>query len=249
MPEVIWYGLIRRCTKFIAVLALVTAGIYLFRLQILPWAADVLDVGSAPQRVDFVMALPGDPERRPFVAAAMMNVGLADTALIPKNIDTPAEIDGLVPPTYEVSRRVYEARGIAAERIIILDGATQSTYDDLVLLARHRDHHPGATAGVVTSAFHTRRTQWTLHARFPEHAGRVLVISAPNPSFDAEAWWRSDVGFVLIIFEHLKAIIYWVQYGTGVFWIVAFVLVTSGVGVRRYYVHSQSVSRRCAPLR
>ena len=223
-------------------LALVCAGCYLFRLQLLPCAAYCLDVGSIPQQVDFVMALPGDLERRPFVAAAMVNLGLADNVLIPKNAASPEEIDGVAAPSCEVARRVYQARGIATDRIVILEGESQTTFDDLVLMARHLDRHPSTTAGVVTNAFHTRRTQWTLWAQFPEHAGRITVISAPNPEFDADTWWRSEVGFLVIISEHLKLLFYWVRYGTGTYWILGLVIIVVGVATRRYIVARRGIA-------
>lgn len=47
-------------------------------------------------------------------------------------------------PTHQISRRVYQARGIAADRIIILEGATPIAFDDLELLMSHVDRElPG----------------------------------------------------------------------------------------------------------
>jgi uncharacterized SAM-binding protein YcdF (DUF218 family) len=160
----------------------------------------------------------------------MVKAGLADQALIPKNRESPRVIDGVDLPSYEVARRVYRARDVEPDRIIILEGASESTADDLELLAHHLEKRVDSTVCVVTSAFHTRRTRWTIQERFPDLADRIIVVSAPNPSFDAETWWRSDEGFVSVLSEYVKLMIYWVQYGNGLIWLGGLVI-TTVVGV------------------
>jgi len=219
----------RRTVTVVPVLVALLLGLYFLRRDLLPFVAYNLDVGDPPRRVDYVMALPGDSERRPFVAAAMANVGFADKLLIPKTVPSPAVCDGIVPPTFEVTRRIYDVRGISEDRVIVLDGETRSTVNDLDLLGEQLNKHPAATVGIVTNAFHTRRTRWTVRRRLPQHAERITVISAPNPGFEAATWWRSDKGFILVTSEYLKLAYYWFAYGNGVYWITSVAVVGMGL--------------------
>lgn len=181
------------------------------------------------------MALPGDPERRPFVAAAFARVGLANHLVIPKNADSPEVADGIYPPSFEIARRVYLARGIAANRITILDGVSRTTHDDLQLLNEYLDGRPTESAGVVTSAFHTRRTRWTVKQRCPGNAARIRVFSAPNPGFEERTWWRDADGFRYITTEYLKLIWYWFEFGYGLHWCTGVLLLAGGWWFAAYW--------------
>lgn len=223
----------RRRIVFLTALGFVALGLYLARSQILPAVACFLDVGEQPRRVECVMALPGDSERRPWVAAAMIKAELAERALIPTNAETLDVADGIEPPSFEITRRIYQSRGIANERIIVLRGATRSTADDLELLAGYLAGTPKVTAAVVTSRFHTRRTCWHIRRGLPEHADRITVISAPNPGFAAETWWLNGEGFRHVLMEYMKLAYYWLRYGDGVYWMGGFVAAGLGFGIWR----------------
>jgi hypothetical protein len=208
------------------VVASLLAIAFVFRAALLPPLARFLDVGVEARQVDCVMALPGDDERRPFVAAAMANVGLTQKLLIPTNEDAPEVLDGLIPTSAEIARRIYQARGVPLERIVTLEGASTSTASDLDLLKQYLDGKPCTSVAIVTNAFHTRRTRWTIDVRLPEQRSRISVISAPNPGFDDDAWWRSNTGFRYVILEYLKLMYYWFRDGRGVLWVIAAALLS-----------------------
>src|SRR5260370_27379992 len=63
-------------------LAVALVGLYAGRNQVLPAAARFLDVSEPVEATDFVMVLGGDLNSRPFVAAALLDVGLARKALM-----------------------------------------------------------------------------------------------------------------------------------------------------------------------
>ena len=195
---------------------LVSAGF--FARWTVPHAAWFLDVGERPREVDFVVALPGEFETRPFVAAALIKAGYAKKAVIVSNTDAVEKGDGLIPPSHEIVRRIYQARGIDSSSITIMPGASNSTIDDLQQLKTFLMAHPDATACVVTSGFHTRRVRWIVKTKFPEIVGRVYFVSAPNPSFDEQGWWRFERGFMYVVSEYLKFVAYWFSIGNGIYW-------------------------------
>src|SRR4051794_36002263 len=57
-------------------------GIWLMPERTLGPLAQFLDVSETPGRVDYVLVLNGDPETRPFAAAAMVRSGLAKKVLL-----------------------------------------------------------------------------------------------------------------------------------------------------------------------
>jgi uncharacterized SAM-binding protein YcdF (DUF218 family) len=164
------------------------SALYAGHPQLLPCLAGWLDIGTAPQPVDYVLALPGDAERRPFMAAALVNAGFAKRAIIVRNEISPDEEDGIVPPSWAIAKRVYLARGVPEEKIVVLGGQSNSTLADMEVLTDFLSKHPHARVAIVTSAFHTRRARWTLSRRLGNEMKRISFVSSPNPGFRAEEW-------------------------------------------------------------
>jgi len=185
----------------------------------LPPVARWLDVGQTPRSVDYVVELPGDADRRPFVVAALLKAGLARAAVVPHTADSPEEALGILPDNTEVMRRVLRYRGVPEDRLIVLQGASEHTAGDLQLVAAFLREHPAATVAVVTSACHTRRARWAFRRLLgAEIAKRTIFVSAPNPEFQASNWWTSPLGVQWVVSEYVKLVAYWYVYGSGCLW-------------------------------
>jgi uncharacterized SAM-binding protein YcdF (DUF218 family) len=203
--------------------------------RVLPPVARWLDVGGAPQRADCAIVLPGDETVRPFVAAALVRAGLAERVLVPQTQVGPEVADGIVPPTHEIIRRVLLLRGVPAERIVILHGATGHTHGDAELLDDYLDTQPELRVTVVTSHYHTRRTRWAFRRVLGERAGQVAFVSAPAEHFTADDWWQVEAGFMAVTSEYLKLAFYAVRYGGLAWWVAAVVLALAAVvALRRW---------------
>lgn len=210
------------------------AAVWLLPHQILPHAARWLDVGTPPRRVDAVFILPGDQQIRPFVAAALVKAGFADVALFPENALSPAELDGVSPPTAEIIRRVLEYRGLADHQIVSLKGDTTTTAEDLQALGSYLQQRPGIEVAVVTSFYHTRRARQVARRVLADDASRLCYVSAPVDEFSADNWWQRPAGFCMITTEYLKLVFVatqnpWVR-GVGVFLVLG---ICAGVVVHR----------------
>ena len=217
----------------IAAVPLVCCALYVGHPQLLPCIAGWLDVGTAPKSVDYVLALPGNPEHRPFVAAALINAGFAKRALIVRNELSPDVEDGIIPPTWEITKRIYLVRGVPEEKIVVLDGQSDSTLADMEILADFLIEHPQARVAIVTSAFHTRRARWTIGRHLGNAMQRVSIISAPNPGFLADEWWKTEAGAFCVIAENAKLVVYWFLYGSGLSWMAGGILATVVLVARR----------------
>ena len=194
----------RRRLLGLLLVGVVAVGIYLGRGYVLPPLANWLDVGVTPQSVDYVMVLPGDESLRPFVAAALVKVGLAGQVLVPKTESSPAVEDRIYPPADEVIRRVLVYRGVPQDKIVILDGKSSDTSGDALALATFLESSPNVRVAVVTNDYHTRRTRWIFAVVLGDRARQVSFVSSPTESFRADNWWESEAGFVAIVGEYLK---------------------------------------------
>jgi uncharacterized SAM-binding protein YcdF (DUF218 family) len=147
-----------------------------------------------------------------------VNVGLADRVLLTDTVLGPDVEDGIRPPSAELNRRVLAHRGVPEHKIVQLEVGSSSTADEAGALARYLSAHPGERVAVVTNALHTRRARWTFARRLGEKIDRVSYVSAPNPGFEAEDWWKSEAGLWAVTSEYTKLAYYWLRYGHGLVW-------------------------------
>src|SRR5207253_6650010 len=89
---------------------------------VLPPVARFLDVSQTPGPVDFVLVLNGDPEARPFAAAALVKVGLARAVLLTQPRDLPSVRPGLVFSELDTNKKILQARGVAEKDTHVLPG-------------------------------------------------------------------------------------------------------------------------------
>ncbi|MBW3596947.1 MAG: YdcF family protein [Planctomycetes bacterium] len=194
-------------------LALVLGALYVSRAETLPWLSRFFNVGQTPVPVEYVLVLNGNPQTRPFVAAAMYNSGLAGEVLVTQAGPTPETEDGLVLREDEIIRQVLVARGVPVEKIRILPGEIASTYDEARSLQRFLDQRPGATFAVVTDDFHTRRARWIFHKVLEGKSDWMHFVAAPLDDVQPETWWRTERGATIYLSELVKFAYYVVRYG------------------------------------
>jgi uncharacterized SAM-binding protein YcdF (DUF218 family) len=199
---------VRRRKLFVGIFVAIVLAVSLANARIFGlW----LDVGEQPQRVEYVLALPGDDGYRAFVAAAMVNRGIAQNALVIENPSTYDVVDGFAPTSSQVAQRVYRFFDIPKSKVVLLPGVSASTFDDIDALAGFLEKHPRASTAVVTSNFHTRRARWMLRQRLGGTSRFVSVVAAPA-DFELAQWWQSENGFLFVITEYTKLIAYFGLY-------------------------------------
>lgn len=186
------------------------------------WAPAVgrwLDAGVAPVAADAVLPLPGGEETRPFVAAALHKAGLAERVLILQNPELPTEADGLQPRTHQIIEQVLVLRGVPADKLELIDGASVSTQDDAALTARYVKSLPPERRVdrllVVTNDYHTRRTGWLFQRAFQDQPIQLTIVSAPQNSFPLERWWENAAGVTAVTSEYVKLFSYWLLHAGG----------------------------------
>jgi uncharacterized SAM-binding protein YcdF (DUF218 family) len=182
---------------------------------VLPPVSRYLDVTEEPHAADYVLVLNGDPESRPFAAAALVKVGLAREVLLTRQrlaLESEASREGTVLTELELTQRVLLVRGVPAGAVRVLPGEIASTFDEAEVVGKFLADRPEATVLVVTNTFHTRRARWAFRRVLGERAEQVRFVGVPRDGVDDEAWWSTGHGCVLCLSEYPKFLYYRLRY-------------------------------------
>jgi uncharacterized SAM-binding protein YcdF (DUF218 family) len=181
----------------------------------LPLAARWLDVGGLPQKADAVVLLTGGENTRPFVAAALVHGGWAPKVLLNTTVAHLSEVNGEVPPFFEIYLKALDYGGVPGDRVVRLDSLAKTTFDEAQGVAGYLADHPAKKLIIVTDGPHTRRARWIFRRVLADRsvAVEIAMVSAPTDEFDSQNWWRSEAGFLFIVSEYLKLFYYGLRYG------------------------------------
>jgi uncharacterized SAM-binding protein YcdF (DUF218 family) len=176
--------------------------------------ARYLDVSEAPQPVDYVLVLNGDPETRPFAAAAFVRAHLAGHILLTRQdpaLESATVQDGKALSELELTRHILRARGVPDDAVQVLPGTIGNTLGEAQALAAFLDEHPDATVAVVTNGFHTRRARRLFTRFLHDRMDRVHFVGVPREGVNVNAWWRSKHGCAVYLSEYAKLAYYTVR--------------------------------------
>lgn len=221
----------RRCFTLASIVA-VLAILYSARAPLLSAAGHWLDVGERPQPTDYCLILSGDVQSRPFGAAALFQKGYVRREIWLTHPTSGQPMFG-EPSPEAAELAILKKLGVPAERIAVLDGDCDSTYDESVALANKLagDHRSSVT--IVTSNYHTRRSRYIFETTLAANGNPLHFVSVPTDFFTADNWWTTEEGVASYSKELLKLPFYVIRYGNGWLWIVAIVALTTAAVVWR----------------
>jgi uncharacterized SAM-binding protein YcdF (DUF218 family) len=207
--------MLRRGATVIVVMLLILIGVVCVVPQwVLPPLAGFLDVSEPPTRTDYVFVLNGDPETRPFAAAALVRAGLAEEILLPRQdiiLESASVQDGTMPSELETTQRILRARGVSDARVRVLAGEIGNTWGEAQALADFLDEHRGTSVTVVTNGFHTRRARGIFRRVLGDRSANVHFLGVPRDGVDADTWWRTRRGCVVYVSEYAKLFYYQIR--------------------------------------
>lgn len=196
----------RRLLVALAAVAAACALAWLLRAQILAAAAGYLSVRDPLAKADAIFVFGGDPDIRPYAAAALYHRGWAPRVLVPGMETGQLSRDGLVPTETALFLGVLKKQGVpdSAVRVLTIPGGTTSTSDDARVLRDwvRRTHARRVIA--VTTTYHTRRARLSLRRAMKGTDVRVMMYGAPTRGYTERDWWRSETGMVTYFAEYLK---------------------------------------------
>src|SRR5712664_2328195 len=110
------------------------------------------------------------------------------------------------PYFYELAARELLKRGVPESKIQVVSDIALGTYEESLGVRDYATAHRLKRLLVVTSAYHTRRTLWSLrHAC--EGSGIEVGIDSPPPGWQTPApsrWWWRRWGWKVVAGEYVK---------------------------------------------
>ena len=118
-------------------------------------------------------------------------------------------------PTFtERAVDVLRSQGVPAESIIVVHQGSYNTRGEAEAALDYARNQGLHSLLFVTSAYHTRRSWWTVR-QVCANSGLILGIDAPPPGRETPPpwrWWSESIGWKLVPGEYLKFIYYWLRY-------------------------------------
>lgn len=117
-------------------------------------------------------------------------------------------------PYQELAARWLRRQGVPDEAIETLSQPVSGTHEEALLLREYAQSRKLHSLLVVTSAYHSRRTLWTLHRVFGD-AGIAIGLEVAPPGFQSPqpiTWWIHLRGWQMIPSEYVKLIFYHLVY-------------------------------------
>ena len=172
------------------------------------------------ERADAIVVLSGSAEysSRTRAAAQLWRSQVAPSIFITDDGQLAGWDSGLQrnPAFFELMRRNLEAEGVPSDRIIVIPGRADGTYEEAILVTKFIRERGLRSVMLVTSGFHTRRTLWAFVSNNTGGSSNVVYgisCSDCDKQFPAKGfWWLSLTGWRDVPAELLKLVYYWWAY-------------------------------------
>ncbi len=142
-----------------------------------------------------------------------MHGGWAPKILLNTVADHPIQVSGAVPSFFDITLKVLDYGGVSPDRVVRLDSAAKTTFDEAKAVADDLAEHPLEKLMIVTEGPHTRRARWIFERVLADRPVEIVMVSVPADGFDNENWWRSEAGFLFVLSEYFKLFYYGLRYG------------------------------------
>lgn len=192
--------------------------ILIFLLWLISWlAARSLIINKPLQSADVMAVLSGAEayKERTRYAAEVYHAGRAPRIVLTNDNYRGgwSPVEERNPFYYELEKDELVRLGVPKTSIDIVLEPVDGTYTESRVLRRYAEAKQFKSMLVVTSAYHSRRTWWTLLKVF-DGSGMLLGVESvptgfqtPNPS----TWWIHVTGWKVVPPEYIKIAYYWMS--------------------------------------
>jgi uncharacterized SAM-binding protein YcdF (DUF218 family) len=189
-------GIFFRLIFLIFILA-VCAVLYLARVPLLRLAGEFWVVDEPPETSDVIVVLSGDnyDAERATRAASLFKSGMA-----PRVVATGRALRSYATTTDLMKRDLIE-HGVPETAIVPFTHKADDTRDEAAVVSEFVASHGWKKILLVTSNYHTRRSQYIYEHTLPSN-DQLLTVAAPDSDYDPNYWWRTRTG-VKIFFHEL----------------------------------------------
>jgi uncharacterized SAM-binding protein YcdF (DUF218 family) len=204
-----WFS---RKRTWLVVLVIVLLLVVVLRERVLHAAGAFLIKEDAAQHADVLYVLGGAPFDRGSYAAHLLISGAAPIAYTTgSNFSSILKAEGREVSEAELSRSAAIRAGASPQRVLPFPYGT-STFEEAQGVLLHAQRLQVDTIVVLTTDFHTRRVGKVFRKRFAGTGIHVLVASAPSSDYDADRWWASEQGLLMVNNEYVKTLFYALKY-------------------------------------
>lgn len=113
--------------------------------------------------------------------------------------------------SYEWAKKILQQQGVPSDRIEVLMEPVTGTYEEVQLVRQSMEQHQGHSILFVTSAYHSRRTLWTVRHLF-QGTNIECGLMAPSPTLSPWSWWLHQSGWKMVVGEYVKMAYYWLRF-------------------------------------
>src|SRR5271154_7112181 len=182
---------------FLIFFVAVCAVLYLARAPLLRLAGGFWGEDEPPETSDVVVVLSGDnyDAERATRAASLFKSGMA-----PRVMATGRALRSYATTT-DLMKHDLEEHGVPASAIVPFTDKADDTRDEAAAVSEFVASHGWKKILLVTSNYHTRRSQYIYEHTLPA-GSQLLTVAAPDSQYDPNYWWKTRTG-VKIFFHEL----------------------------------------------
>jgi len=196
---------------FLIFLIFVCLLIYSARRPLLRVAGRIWIVDDNPARSDAIIILGDDNYNgdRAARAAQLLDAGWAPRIVASGRFLRPyASVADLM-------EHDLRDKGVPQDAIVKLTHRAENTREEIDVLRRLAVEKHWRRVLIVTSNYHTRRTEFIAGRMFPPEI-EVRVIAAPDADYNPDTWWQSRLGLKLFFHELVGYVVaFWEVRRTG----------------------------------
>lgn len=181
---------------------------WVFRVPVFKSIGSFLIHEDPLAHADAIYVLGGSPVERASEGARLVQSGYAPLAVFtgePSN--ELLEAFGIDSSEAGLGMYIAHRQGLSIERMEELRKGT-STAEEAEAVRAHAGGIGADTIMVVTTEFHSRRVSRVFRRAFRGSDTVVLVRTARSNRYDAERWWESEEGMIMVNNEYMKLLYY-----------------------------------------
>ena len=188
-------GIFFRLIFLIFILA-VCAVLYLARVPLLRLAGEFWVVDEPPETSDVIVVPSGDnyDAERAARAASLFKSGMA-----PRVVATGRALRSYATTTDLMKRDLIE-HGVPETAIVPFTHKADDTRDEAAVVSEFVASHGWKKILLVTSNYHTRRSQYIYEHTLPSN-DQLLTVAAPDSDYDPNYWWKTRTGVKIFFHE------------------------------------------------
>jgi uncharacterized SAM-binding protein YcdF (DUF218 family) len=188
-------GIFFRLIFFVFILV-ACAVLYLARVPVLRLAGEFWVVDEPPETSDVIVVLSGDnyDAERATRAASLFKSGMA-----PRVLATGRALRSYATTTDLMKRDLVE-HGVPADAVVPFTHKADDLRDEATAVCEFVAAHDWKKILLVTSNYHTRRSQYIYMHKLPS-SDQLLTVAAPDSDYDPNYWWKTRTGVKIFLHE------------------------------------------------